>query len=324
MARYILRRLLWMIPIILGVSLLVFTLMFFCPGDPARIILGQGATQAEIVSLRETMGLNRGYFPRLFEFLVDTFVHGDLGSSYISKAPIAAEIAARLPQTLILATLFMLSGVLVGVPLGIIAAVKQDSIIDRLCMVIAMLGASVPNFWLALLLILLFAVNLGILPAMGMGGPIYYILPTLSGAMGCIAVQARQSRSSMLEVIRSDYVTTARSKGVGSMGVIFKHELPNALIPVITCAGNDFGNSLGGALIIEQIFSISGMGEYMVQAVFNRDYPVVQASAIFMAIAFSLIMLLVDLGYAFVDPRIKAQYEGKPLFKRKEKVPANE
>lgn len=324
MARYILRRLLWMIPIILGVSILVFTLMYFTPGDPARIVLGQGATQAEIESLRETMGLNRGYFVRLFDFMVNTFIRGDLGASYISKAPISAEISARLPQTLIMATLFMLIGVLVGVPFGIVAAVKQNSIIDRLCMLLAMLGASIPNFWLALLLVLLFAVRLNILPAMGFGGWQYYVLPTLSGAMGCIAVQARQSRSSMLEVIRSDYVTTARSKGVGSMGVIFKHELPNALIPVITCAGNDFGSSLGGALIIEQIFSIPGMGDYMVQAVFNRDYPVVQASAIFMAIAFSLIMLLVDLLYAFVDPKIKAQYEGKPLFKRKEKVSANE
>ncbi len=316
MARYILRRLFWMIPIILGVSLLVFTLMYFCPGDPARIILGQGATQAEIESLRETMGLNKGFFPRLGEFLVNTFIRFDLGSSYISKAPIVTEIAARLPQTLIIATLFMLTGVIVGVPLGIAAAVKQDSIVDRICMVIAMLGASVPNFWLALLLVLLFAVNLGWLPAMGMGGIEYYILPTLAGAMGCIAVQARQSRSSMLEVIRSDYVTTARSKGVSMRNIIFKHELPNALIPVITCAGNDFGNSLGGALIIEQIFAITGMGQYMVQAVFNRDYPVIQASAIFLAIAFSLIMLVIDLLYAFVDPRIKAQYEGKPLFKR--------
>ena len=319
MARYILRRLLWMIPIILGVSVLVFTLMYFCPGDPARIILGQGATAAEIASLQETMGLNRGYFPRLFEFLTDTFVHFDLGSSYISNAPIAKEIAARLPQTLILATLFMCAGLLFGVPLGIAAAVKQDSLIDRFCMILALLGASMPNFWLALLLVLLFAVRLGWLPPMGIGGIEYYILPTLSGAMGAIAVQARQSRSSMLEVIRSDYMTTARSKGVSGKNVILKHGLPNALIPVITCAGNEFGSSLGGALIIEQIFSIPGMGTYMVQAVFNRDYPVVQASAIFMAISFSLIMLLIDLMYAFVDPRIKAQYEGKPLFKKKAK-----
>lgn len=322
MARYILKRLLWMIPIILGVSVLVFTLMYFCPGDPARIILGQGATTAEVERLRETLGLNRGYFPRLYEFLVNTFVKWDLGSSYISKAPIAAEIKARLPQTLILATLFMSAGVLVGVPLGIAAAVKQDSIVDRICMVVAMLGASMPNFWLALLLVLLFAVKLNILPAMGMGGWQYYVLPTLSGAMGCIAVQARQSRSAMLEVIRADYVTTAKSKGVNAANIIFKHELPNALIPVITVAGNDFGNSLGGALIIESIFAITGMGNYMVQAVFNRDYPVIQASAIFLAVAFSLIMLVIDLLFAFVDPRIKAQYEGKPLlnFLKKEKV----
>lgn len=317
MARYIIRRILWMIPIILGVSVLVFTLMYFTPGDPAQIILGQGATQMEIESLRESMGLNRGYFERLFEFFTDTFVRLDLGNSYISKASIAGELVNRLPQTLILATIFMLTGVIVGVPLGVIAAVKQDSLADRMCMVFAMLGASIPNFWLALLLVVLFSVKLGWLPALGIGGIEYYVLPTLSGAMGCIAVQARQSRSSMLEVIRSDYVTTARSKGVGELGVVLKHELPNALIPVITCAGNDFGSMLGGALVIEQIFSIPGMGTYLVEAVFNRDYPVVQAGAIFLAIVFSLIMLLVDLLYAYVDPRIKAQYEGKPLFKRK-------
>lgn len=317
MSRYIIRRILWMIPIILGVSLLVFTLMYFTPGDPARIILGQGATQMEIEALRASMGLDKGYFPRLIEFLTNTFIRFDLGSSYITKANIANEIMVRLPQTIILATTCMIIGLLVGVPLGIISAVHQDSIADRVSMALALLGASTPNFWFALLLIVVFSVKLGWFPPMGIGGIEYYVLPTLAGCMGGIAIQARQSRSSMLEVIRADYVTTARAKGVSNMSVIFKHELPNALIPVITAAGNDFGGMIGGALIIEQIFSIPGMGAYLVTAVFNRDYPVVQAGAIFLAIVFSLIMLVVDLLFAFVDPRIKAQYEGKPLFKRK-------
>ena len=317
MSRYIIRRILWMIPIILGVSLLVFTLMYFTPGDPARIILGQGATQMEIEALRASMGLDKGYFPRLIEFLTNTFIRFDLGSSYITKASIADEIMVRLPQTIILATTCMIIGLLVGVPLGIISAVHQDSITDRVSMALALLGASTPNFWFALLLIVVFSVKLGWFPPMGIGGIEYYVLPTLAGCMGGIAIQARQSRSSMLEVIRADYVTTARAKGVSNLAVIFKHELPNALIPVITAAGNDFGGMIGGALIIEQIFSIPGMGAYLVTAVFNRDYPIVQAGAIFLAIVFSLIMLIVDLLFAFVDPRIKAQYEGKPLFKRK-------
>ncbi len=317
MSRYIVRRILWMIPIILGVSLLVFTLMYFTPGDPARIILGQGATQVEIENLRASLGLDKGYFPRLIDFLTNTFIHFDLGASYITKASIANEIMVRLPQTIILATTCMLIGLFVGVPLGIISAVHQDSITDRISMSLALVGASTPNFWFALLLVVLFSVKLGWLPPMGIGGIEYYVLPTLAGCMGGIAIQARQSRSSMLEVIRADYVTTARAKGVSNMAVIFKHELPNALIPVITAAGNDFGGMIGGALIIEQIFSIPGMGAYLVNAVFNRDYPIVQAGAIFLAIVFSLIMLLVDLLFAFVDPRIKAQYEGKPLFKRK-------
>lgn len=306
-----------MIPIILGVAVLVFTIMFFCPGSPAAIILGQGATQQEIMDLEETMGLNRGYFERLYEFMTETFIHFDLGNSYISKGSIALEIQQRLPRTVLIATLCMVIGIVVGVPLGIISAVKQDTIIDRISMVFALLGVSMPNFWLALLLVLLFSVRLGWFPAMGIGGWEYYVLPTIAGCMGGIAAQARQSRSSMLEVIRADYVTTARSKGVSNMAVIFKHELPNALIPVITVAGNQFSGMLGGALIIEQIFSIPGMGTFLTNAVFNRDYPVVQVGAIFMAIVFSVIMLLVDLVFAFIDPRIKAQYQGKPLFKRK-------
>lgn len=319
MARYILKRLLWMIPIVLGVALLVFTIMYFTPGDPAKIMLGQSATAEQVEALRETLGLNKGYFPRLFDFLTNTFIKFDLGNSYISKAPIAGEIAARLPRTVLLALLSMIVSVTVGVPLGVIAAINQDKIADRVSMIIALLGVSMPNFWLALLLILLFSVKLQILPAMGIGSLKHYILPTLSACMGGVAVQARQSRSSMLEVIRSDYVTTARAKGVSEMMVILKHELPNALIPIITLAGTEFGFELGGMLVIEQIYTIPGMGTYLTTALFNRDYPVVEVGAVFMAIVFSLIMLLVDLLYAFVDPRIKAQYQGKPLFKKREK-----
>lgn len=319
MARYILKRILWMIPIILGVAILVFTIMYFCPGDPASVIAGANATEQAKEEIRQTLGLNQGYFQRLFTYLSDVFLHFDLGTSYITKAPIAAEIMARLPRTALLAFMCMVLSILLGVPLGIVAAIHQDRVADRASMIAALFGTCMPPFWLALLMILLFSVKLGWLPALGVGSFKHYIMPTIALSLQSVAYQARQSRSSMLEVIRSDYVTTARSKGVSNMNVIVRHELTNALIPIITLAGNQFSTLLGGAMIIEQIFSIPGMGTLIVQGIFNRDYPVVQAGAVVLAVLFSIIMLLVDLIYAFVDPRIKAQYEGKPLFKKKQR-----
>ena len=308
MRKYIMKRILWLIPIVLGVSILVFTLMYVAPGDPAVIIMGPTATEKEYDILREQLGLNRGYFVRLGEFLYNSFIKFDFGTSYLTKGAIVPEILARFPRTVLLAALCMMASIIIGVPLGIIAALKQNSIGDRLCMVFAFIGVSMPNFWLALLLILLFSVKLNILPPMGFGGLQYYILPMMAASMGGIAAQARQSRSAMLEVIRSDYVTTARSKGLSSIGVILRQELPNTLIPVITIAGNRFGGMLGGVVVLEKIFGIPGIGAYLVDGVFNRDYPVVQACVIFLAVAFTLIMLCVDILFALVDPRIKAQY----------------
>lgn len=317
MARYIAKRLLWMIPIVLGVAVIVFTLMSFCPGDPAVIILGSSATEAELEAMREELGLNRPYFVRLASFLRDTFLHFDLGKSWITQTSIAAAIAERLPRTMMLTIATMSLSILIGIPLGIMAAINQGGWKDNLCMGFALLGVSIPDFWLALLLIIMFSVKLGWLPAMGIGGIQYYILPALSGCMGGIAVLARQTRSSMLDVIRADYITTARAKGVPELRVIVGHALKNAMIPIITIIGTHFGKMLGGAMVIETIFAIPGMGSYIVSGVNNRDYPVVQASAIFLAIVFSICMLGVDLIYAAVDPRIKARY-GKKKRKVKE------
>lgn len=324
MVKYIIKRLLWMIPIVLGVTVLVFTLMCFTPGNPAETILGATATQEDLDAKTEELGLNDPYIVRLGNYLMQVYVRHDLGSSWITKVDIMSSIAEKLPRTMILSLVTMLIAFGVGIPLGIVAATHQNQWQDSLSMVFALIGVAIPNFWLALLLIILFSVKLGWLPAMGIDAGIKsYILPALAACMGSLATCARQTRSSMLDVIRSDYITTARSKGVPERAVVFKHALKNALIPIITMAGSTFGHLLGGMIIIETVFSIPGMGNYIIGAVNNRDYPVVQGGTIFLAITFSLCMLLVDLLYAAVDPRIKAQYAGGSKKKPKKEAAAN-
>lgn len=317
MGRYIIKRLLWMIPIILCVAILVFTLMTFCPGDPAAIVLGSSATEEDMNLMRESLGLNRPFLVRLGTYLRDAFLRFDLGRSYLTKVSIADSIREYLPRTMLLTIITMLISVGLALPLGIAAATHQGRWQDTVCMVFALIGISVPSFWLALLLILEFSVKHAWLPAMGIGGLKYYILPAISGSLGGVASLARQTRSSMLDVIRADYITTARAKGVSERNVITRHALKNALIPIITVIGTQFGRQLGGTMVIETIFGIPGMGQFIITGVNQRDYPVVQSGAIFLAIVFSLCMLGVDLLYAAADPRIKAQYaKGKRRAKK--------
>lgn len=311
MWKYVLKRLVMMIVVVLGVAVLIFTIMYFTPGDPAQIILGSSATKEQIDALHETMGLDRSFPEQLGSFLYHTFVKFDLGTSYISGRSITGEILYRLPYTLLLAVLVMVLSTILGVPLGIVAAVHQDGWQDTAAIAFSLLGVSVPGFWLALMLVLVFSVELGILPAYGIGGWQYYILPAVSTALSGLAINARQTRSAMLDVISSDYVTTAKAKGVSERDVIYRHALPNALIPIITVIGGSFAASLGGTVIAESIFTIPGIGLYMTNAISNRDYPAVRGSVVILAVFFSLVMLLVDLIYAFIDPRIKAQYSGK-------------
>ncbi len=312
MFKYIGKRLLWMIPIVLGVTILVFTMMTFCPGDPAEIILGTTATEADLQAKRVELGLDQPFLVRLATYMSDVFIHFDLGNSWLTGVNIIPTIMERMPRTVVLTVVTLIIAFGLGIPLGIMAATHQNRWQDHISMILALIGVAIPNFWLALLLVLLFSVKLGWLPAMGIGTGIaglqYYILPALSNCAGALANCARQTRSSMLDVIRADYITTARSKGVPENVVIIKHALKNALIPIITMMGTSFGRLLGGAMIIETIFSIPGMGTYIIGAVNNRDYPIVQGGTIFLAIVFSIMMLLVDLLYAAVDPRIKAQY----------------
>lgn len=309
MSKFIIRRLLLMIPVILGVVLLIFIIMSFTPGDPAAIILGSNATTEDILAMREELGLNQPLLVRYFQYIKGIVTKFDFGNSYTNGTPVRTEILNRFGYTVRVALISTLISLVLGIPLGVTAAVNRGSWKDDTAMTISLLGISVPSFWLGLMMAILFALKLGWLPASGVGGIEYYILPCLSVAFGGIAQMARQTRSSMLEVIRSDYIVTARAKGASERAVTYKHALRNALIPIVTQAGGSFGLLLGGALINETIFAIPGLGSYMVTAIKGRDYPAVQGAVVLVAIAFGLVMLAVDILYAFIDPRIRAQYK---------------
>lgn len=316
MKKFIAKRILWMIPVALGVAILIFTILYFTPGDPAVMILGSSATMEDRLALRTEMGLEDPYMIQLLRFLKQTFVEFDLGTSYFTGKDVMGEIIVRFPNTLALAFGSMVLSCLIGIPLGINAAMNQNRLGDRISMIIALIGISMPAFWAGLLLALVFALQLGWLPPSGIGTWKHFILPVLAVSLSGIANLARLVRSSMLDVIRADYVTTARAKGVKKLSAVYSHALPNALIPVITQVGTTFGKTLGGTIVIETVFGIPGIGNYMLSAVNNRDYPIVQGCVVFLAIAFSIVVLLVDIIYAYVDPRIKARYEAKKEAKK--------
>ncbi len=310
MSRYIIRRLLIMIPMLLVVAIIIFTMMQMIPGDPVATSM-EGATEAEIEAKREELGLNEPFMTQLLNYLKNIVFHLDFGISYTYNIPVGPELLVRAPKTLLIASLSMVLIILIGVPAGIHAAVNANKPADRLSMIVCLLGVSMPTFWLAFLLIMLFCLKLGWLPTSGDLSFKYYILPAVATAFNGIAGIARQTRSSMLEVIRSDYVVTARAKGQSERKVIYGHALPNALIPIITIAGNRFGRAMGDTVVIETIFSIAGVGSYLINGIKLRDYNAVQGSVVYIAFMFSMIMLIVDVIYAFVDPRIRARYAGK-------------
>jgi peptide/nickel transport system permease protein len=308
MIKYILRRILMMIPVLIGVTFIIFTLMYITPGDPARIILGDTAPASAVDAMRHQMGLDQPFLVQYGGYLKKLVLYQNIGTSYVTKRPVVQEIMSCVPSTLKLALSSMMIAVVIGIPIGVISAVKQYSIFDTTTMIFALIGISMPVFWLGLLLILLFSVKLGLLPASGYNGFKYMILPAVALGAQSVAVFARMTRSSMLEVIRQDYIRTIRAKGQKEIVVVLSHALRNALIPIITVLGLQFGGLLGGAILTESIFSIPGIGRLMVESISMRDYPVVQGAVIFIAIGFSAVNLLVDLMYAYVDPRIKSQY----------------
>jgi ABC-type dipeptide/oligopeptide/nickel transport system permease component len=310
MAKYILTRCLWMVVTLLATAFIIFTMLYFTPGDPARV-MAPGASEADIQVLRHQMGLDKPYLVQLGNFLYNSFVKLDFGNSYVHKVPVFQEMGNRLPRTLIIGLAAMILNLAIGLSLGIFAGTHEGKWQDSATMAIAMVFISAPDFWVALMMIVLFAAQLRWLPAFGIGGPEYYIMPIICASLGGIAVNARQTRSSILEVFREDYVTTARSKGQTEAIVVRRHMLPNALMPIITGVGIGFSRIVSGSAIIENVFSIPGIGLYMLNAISNRDYPVVRGTVLFFAAYTAVVMLLVDLVYSFVDPRIKARYSSK-------------
>lgn len=311
MTKYIIKRLLMCVLVIISAAFVIFTIMYFVPGDPAKIMLGDGVSVEMIEAKREELGLNDPYLIRLGRFLSDTFLHFNLGNSYGTGLPITVELVSRLPRTIALGVAGIIVDALIAIPLGIIAGLKVGKWQSTVLSVGAMVLACLPDFWVALMLIILLSVKLNLLPSFGIGGIQYYIMPVIAISIGGIGGELRQTRSGMLDVMKSDFVTTARAKGVPERRVVLRHMLPNALIPVVTVIGASFARVIGGTVIIEQIFSIPGVGMYMLDAINTRDYPVIQGSVLILAAVTSLTMLLVDLVYAMIDPRIKASYSKK-------------
>ena len=309
MFRYILKRILWLIPILLGVSFIVFTIMYLSPGDPVTLILGEGASEEAYEALRIQMGLDRSFIEQFFSYIRRVVFDLDLGRSYVSNRVVLDEILVRLPNTIRLASWSILFATLIGVPLGVISATRPYSKLDNAVMFISLMGVSMPTFWQALLLIILFTSTLGWLPATGFTTWQQMIMPVAALATSSMGMIARITRSSMMEVLDQDYIRTSQAKGVPDGRVIFQHALKNALIPVVTVIGLQFGALLGGAVLTETIFSINGLGTMMVNAIRTRDSMVVQGGVLFIAFIFTLVNLCVDILYAYIDPRIRSQYE---------------
>lgn len=304
MARYVARRLLVLPVVLLGITLLTFSLMYLIPGDPAALLAGPQATQADIEAFRAQLGLDRPATMRYLDYLWK-LLHLDLGTSIRTKEPVLQEILTRLPNTLLLAGIAILFSALFGILLGTVAAVKHLSLLDNLVMLVSLLGVSMPVYWLGLMLMLLFAIELDWLPAAGKGDWHHVILPSLTLAARATGEIARMNRADMLEVLHDDYVRTARAKGLSERVVILVHALKNALVPTVTVIGLRFGGLLGGAVLTETIFNWPGVGRLVVSGIMARDFPIVQGAILVIATNFVLVNLIVDLVYAMLDPRIR-------------------
>lgn len=304
MLRYILKRLGYLVLVLLGVSFIVFTLLQLTPGDPVRMMLGESATPEAVIELRESLGLNDPFLIQYARYVGRIFLHADLGTSYNTGEPVLSQILIMFPNTLKLAFFAVTLATVLGTLLGIISAVKQYSLVDNIVMVFALIGTSAPIFWIGIMMILFFSVKLEWLPPSGFDSFEQMIMPSIALGMQSTAVIARMTRSSMLEVIRQDYVNTARAKGQNEAVVVLRHVYRNALIPIITVIGLQFGHLLGGAMLTEIVFSIPGIGRLMIDAIKQRDFPVVQGSVLFVAACFSVVNLLVDILYATVDPKV--------------------
>jgi peptide/nickel transport system permease protein len=304
MARYLVRRLLLTIPVLLGVATLVFALIHLVPGDPAQAMLGEGASQDEVARLRTSLGLDRPLLAQYGAFL-SGLVRGDLGTSFRYNTPVTQQITARLGNTATLAFAAMTVAILFAIPLGIIAAVYRGRAPDHVAMTIALAGISMPNFWLGPLLAILFAVYLGWLPVSGTGSLAHLVLPAVTLGAALSAILARMTRASLLEELRELYVLAARARGLSGARAVLRHAFRNSLIPVVTIIGLQFGAVLTGTIITETIFAWPGLGRLLIQAINFRDYPLVQGCILFISVTYVLMNLLTDLTYGFLDPRIR-------------------
>ena len=303
-AAHIVRTLLLSLITLFGVSVLIFLMLRVLPGDPARVLAGLNASEEQVAQLREQLGLDQGLMAQYWNFITGV-VTGDLGTSARTSRPVSSEIAVRLPATLILAVLATVIGSVVGITAGVIAAVRRNSVLDHVISSVAMMGVSMPVYWLGLLLILLFAVTLGWLPAAGSGEPLSIVLPAVTLAAFSTALVSRMTRASMLEVLGQDYVRTAEAKGAPPTTVIIRHALRNAFIPILTVISLQFGALLGGAVLTETVFGWPGIGRLLVDSIGARDFAVVQGIVLVYAAAFILLNVIVDVLYVVVDPRIR-------------------
>ncbi len=307
MALFVLRRLVALLPVLLGVTLVVFAMLWLAPGDPLLALVGesaQGMSKSALEELRKAHGLDRGPLVQYVSYLGD-LVRGDLGTSVRSGQPVSQEVLSRFPATLLLAGSAMLVAIALGLSLGVLAAVYRRTVVDHLTVLVALLGVSVPVFWSGLLLMLLFALDLGWLPASGYGSWKHLVLPAVAVGFSSAAFIARITRASMIETLRQDYVRTATAKGLGLSAVRIRHALRNALLPVVTVVGLQFGGLLGGAVLTETVFAWPGIGRMLVDAIGARDLPLVQGSVLFIAVIFIVMNLLVDVSYAVLNPKVR-------------------
>lgn len=312
MTTYIARRFLWALPVLIGASFLVFWSIRWVPGDPAVAIAGELASPALVAKVRADLGLDEP-LPVQYGIYLARMAQGDMGTSVRSGLPVTDEIRIRLPRTLQLTFLSLLVAAVIGIPIGVLSATRSNTWVDAVSMVIALLGVSMPIFWLGLMLIIFFALTLPawlglsqpLLPPTGSGTWRHLIMPTIALAANSMAIQARMTRACMLDVLRSDYIRTARSKGVSEFSVIYRHGLRNALIPIVTVVGLQFGTLLGGAVLTETVFAWPGIGRLLVDSIGYRDYPVIQGTVLVITVGFVLVNILVDILYAYLDPRIR-------------------
>ncbi len=309
MHKYIFKRLLMMIPVLLGVLFIVFCIIEITPGNPAEIMLGESATAEAVATMEEELGLNDPFFVRFFNYVIGVVTRFDFGISFQSKASVTEVILERFPTTFTLAVLSASISVTMGILLGVISATRQYSMFDKISTGVALAGVSMPNFWQGLMSIIVFSVWLGWFPASGSYGWEYWVLPAFTTGTSAAASIMRMTRSSMLEVVRQDYIRTARAKGQSERVIILHHALKNALMPIITVVGMQFGAMLGGSVLVESVFAIPGLGKFMIDSIKNRDFPVVQGGVLFLALLFCCVNLLIDILYSYIDPRIKSQYK---------------